>query len=61
MPRASPTVKEDGLDVVYEGVWPHQVLARSGLSQGTNLRGSFLTIGALAEGKDGCRVLLFHC
>lgn len=57
MPRTSLTVKDDGVDVVYEGVWVHQILARTGLPQGTNLRGKALATGVLAEATDGYRVL----
>lgn len=56
MPRASLTVKDDGVDVVYEGVWVHQILGRAGLPQGTNLRGKALAAGVLAEASDGYRV-----
>ncbi|MCW5962590.1 MAG: hypothetical protein KIT83_01020 [Bryobacterales bacterium] len=57
MPRASLTVKDDGLDVRYEGVWMHELLDRAGLPLGPKLRGEGRITGVIAEASDGYRVL----
>ncbi len=57
MPRASLTVKDDGVDVTYEGVWIHELLHRAGLPMGPKLRGEGMLTGVIAEASDGYRVL----
>jgi|GEM_PF-1570103 len=58
MPRAALTVKDDGVDVRYEGVWVHTILAKAGVKQGAELRGKALATGVLAEASDGYQVLV---
>lgn len=57
MPRTSLTVKDDGVDVRYEGVWIHELLDRAGLPLGPKLRGEGMLTGVIAEASDGYRVL----
>ena len=57
LPRTSVTLKEDGADVVYEGVRVAEILGRAGAPSGNALRGAALTTGVVAEAKDGYRVL----
>lgn len=54
MPRATVRTRSDGVEVVYEGVWLHEVLKRAGPPE---LRGKGLTSYLLAEAKDGYQVL----
>lgn len=57
LPRAFLTVKDEGVDVRYEGVWVHELLAKAGLPQGAQLRGEAMLRGIIAEASDGYRVL----
>lgn len=57
MPRATVRTKSDGIDVVYEGVWLHQVLRRAGAPTGSQLRGKALASYVTAEARDGYQVV----
>ncbi|MCL4783498.1 MAG: molybdopterin-dependent oxidoreductase [Bryobacterales bacterium] len=57
MPRASVKTDSDGIAIVYEGVWLHDVLKRAGVPMGTDLRGKALASYVLAEAEDGYQVL----
>ena len=57
LPRATVHAKNDGIDVVYEGVWLHEVLKLAGVPLGTELRGKALASYLLAEAKDGYQVV----
>ena len=57
MPRASVRAAHDGTETVYEGVWLHDILARAGVPQGSELRGKALAGYLLAEGQDGYEVV----
>jgi hypothetical protein len=57
LPRATITTNSDGIAVVYEGVWLHEVLKKAGAPGGTELRGKALASYVLAEAKDGYQVL----
>lgn len=56
-PRAALMMKDDGVDVRYEGVWIHEILQRAGLPLGAKLRGEAMLIGVVAEANDDYRVL----
>ena len=49
MPRASVKTTSNGMEIVYEGVWLHEVLKRAGVPQGSDLRGKALASYVLAE------------
>lgn len=57
MPRATLRLPGGGNELVYEGVWLHEVLKAAGVAQGERLRGKALTTYVLAEAKDGYQVL----
>ena len=57
MPRAAATMKNDGVEVSYEGVWLHEVLKAAGVPGGTELRGKALTIFVVAEASDGYQAI----
>ncbi len=57
MPRASVSTKNDGVEVVYEGVWLHEVLKAAGVPGGSELRGKALTGFVVAEASDGYQVV----
>ena len=57
MPRATVRTKNNGIEIVYEGVWLHDILKRSGVPQGSELRGKALTTYVLAEASDGYQVV----
>src|ERR1700676_4783195 len=57
MPRASVRATSNGIEVVYEGVWLHEVLKRAGVPQGSDLRGKALASYVLAEAQDGYQVV----
>ena len=57
MPRASVRVGSSGMEMVYEGVWLHEVLRKAGVPQGGELRGKALAGYVLAEAQDGYQVL----
>ncbi|MBC7925606.1 MAG: molybdopterin-dependent oxidoreductase [Bryobacteraceae bacterium] len=57
MPRASVRLKTNGVDIVYQGVWLHEVLKRAGVPSGSDLRGKALTTYLLAEASDGYQVI----
>lgn len=57
MPRSTVRMKNDGIEVEYEGVWLHEVLKRAGVPLGTDLRGKALASYLLAEAKDGYQVV----
>lgn len=57
MPRAAVTMKNDGVEVSYEGVWLHEVLKAAGVPGGTELRGKALTIFVVAEASDGYQAI----
>lgn len=42
LPRASVRTTNNGIETIYEGVWPHEVLKRAGVPQGSELRGKVL-------------------
>jgi len=56
MPRESITLKEDDVDVRYDGVLLTTLLTKAGAPIGA-LRGKALTTTVLAEAKDGYRVV----
>jgi len=53
-PRASVNTTSDGIRVIYEGVWLHELLKRAGAPE---LRGKALASYLLAEAKDGYQVV----
>jgi DMSO/TMAO reductase YedYZ molybdopterin-dependent catalytic subunit len=57
MPRAKVTAKSQGVEVIYEGVWLHDVLAKAGAPQGEKLRGKALAGYVLASAQDGYQVV----
>lgn len=57
MPRASVTTNNNGMEMVYEGVWLHDILEKAGVPQGRDLRGKALAGYVLAEAKDGYQVV----
>ena len=57
MPRASVKTSSNGMEIVYEGVWLHEVLKRAGVPQGEALRGKALASYVLAEAQDGYQVV----
>src|SRR5437868_302764 len=57
LPRATVGTNSDGITVVYEGVWLHEVLKKAGAPGGNDLRGKALASYLLAEAKDGYQVL----
>ncbi len=57
MPRATVHALNHGVEIVYEGVWLHEVLKKAGAPQGSELRGKALAGYVLAEGLDGYQVV----
>jgi DMSO/TMAO reductase YedYZ molybdopterin-dependent catalytic subunit len=57
MPRATVRVTSNGTEMVYEGVWAHEILKRAGVPQGSELRGKALASYVLAEAQDGYQVV----
>ena len=57
MPRATVSTNSDGITVVYEGVWLHEILKKAGAPGGSELRGKALASYLLAEAKDGYQAL----
>ncbi|HEY7338354.1 MAG TPA: molybdopterin-dependent oxidoreductase [Bryobacteraceae bacterium] len=57
MPRASVRTMNNGMEIVYEGVWLHEVLKKAGVPQGSELRGKALASYVLAEAQDGYQVV----
>jgi DMSO/TMAO reductase YedYZ molybdopterin-dependent catalytic subunit len=57
LPRATVTTRNDGLEVVYAGVWLHEVLKAAGVPAGSDLRGKALTLFVVAEAADGYQVV----
>jgi DMSO/TMAO reductase YedYZ molybdopterin-dependent catalytic subunit len=57
MPRATVRTTNNGTETVYEGVWLHEVLKKTGVPQGSELRGKALSICVLAEAQDGYQVV----
>jgi DMSO/TMAO reductase YedYZ molybdopterin-dependent catalytic subunit len=57
MPRASVRTGSGGQEMVYEGVWLHEVLKKAGAPMGGDLRGKALTNYVLAEAQDGYQVV----
>lgn len=57
LPRATVKTKNDGVEVVYEGVWLWEVLKHAGAPMGSDLRGKALASYLLAEAKDGYQVV----
>lgn len=57
MPRATAKMNSGAREIVYEGVWLHEVLKRAGVPQGPALRGKALAGYVLAKAQDGYQVL----
>ena len=57
MPRATVHALNHGVEIVYEGVWLHEVLKKAGAPQGSELRGKAPAGYVLAEGLDGYQVV----
>jgi len=57
MPRATVRTMNNGMEMVYEGVWLHEVLKRAGVPQGSELRGKALSTYVLAQAQDGYQVV----
>jgi hypothetical protein len=57
MPRATVRTMNNGMEMVYEGVWLHEVLKRAGVPQGSELRGKVLSTYVLAQAQDGYQVV----
>jgi DMSO/TMAO reductase YedYZ molybdopterin-dependent catalytic subunit len=57
MPRASVRTTNNGMETVYEGVWLHEVLKKTGVPQGSELRGKALASYLLAQAQDGYQVV----
>lgn len=57
LPRATVSTNSDGIAVMYEGVWLHEVLKKAGAPGGNDLRGKALASYVLAEAKDGYQAL----
>ena len=57
LPRASVRTSNAGMETIYEGVWPHEVLKMAGVPQGGELRGKALAGYVLAEARDGYQVV----
>jgi DMSO/TMAO reductase YedYZ molybdopterin-dependent catalytic subunit len=57
MPRASVTTNNNGMEMVYEGVWLHDILQKAGAAQGRDLRGKALASYVLAQAQDGYQIL----
>ena len=57
MPRASVRVAGGAKEMVYEGVWLHEILKKAGVPLGGDLRGMALTSYVLAEAQDGYQVV----
>jgi Oxidoreductase molybdopterin binding domain len=57
MPRATVRTTSNGMEIVYEGVWLHEVLKKAGVPQGSELRGKALSTYVLAGAQDGYQVL----
>jgi len=57
MPRASVRTTNNGMEIVYEGVWLHEVLKRAGVPLGGDIRGKALASYVLAEAQDGYQVV----
>ena len=57
MTRTTVRTSNDGVEVVYDGVWLHDLLVRAGVPAGAELRGKALTTYVLVEASDGYQVL----
>jgi len=57
MPRATVTMRNDGMPIVYEGVWISEVLTKAGVRLGESLRGAALASYVIASASDGYQVL----
>src|SRR5579863_9956134 len=57
MPRATVKTTSSGMDIVYDGVWLHEVLKKAGVRQGSDLRGKALASYVIAEAQDGYQVV----
>jgi hypothetical protein len=57
MPRAKVHASNNGIEIVYEGVWLHDVLVKAGAAQGSELRGKALASYVLASAQDGYQVV----
>jgi hypothetical protein len=57
LPPATVETAADGIKVVYEGVWLHDLLKKHGAPSGAELRGKALTAYVIAEAEDGYQVL----
>jgi DMSO/TMAO reductase YedYZ molybdopterin-dependent catalytic subunit len=57
MPRTSLTMKNNGIETVYEGVLLSDVLKKAGMRLGEALRGPALAAYVLASASDGYQVL----
>jgi DMSO/TMAO reductase YedYZ molybdopterin-dependent catalytic subunit len=57
MKRATLRASNEGVEVVYEGVWLHDLLVRAGVPHGAELRGKALATYVLVEASDGYQVL----
>jgi hypothetical protein len=47
----------NGMEILYEGVWLHEVLKKAGVPQGEALRGKALAGYVVAEAQDGYQVV----
>jgi len=57
MPRSTLRITNNGMEMVYEGVWLYEVLKKAGVPQGSELRGKALAGYVLAEAQDGYQVV----
>ena len=57
MPRAMVKTGSPGMEIVYQGVWLHEVLKRAGVPQGEELRGKALAGYVAVEAQDGYQVI----
>ena len=57
MPRSTVRTTSNGTEIIYEGVWLHEILKKAGVPLGSELRGKALATYVLAEAQDGYRVV----
>jgi DMSO/TMAO reductase YedYZ molybdopterin-dependent catalytic subunit len=57
MPRTTVTTRNNGVEIVYEGVWLSEILKKAGVPLGADLRGPALASYVLASASDGYQVL----